>query len=294
MKNIQIGLSQWSFHRSILGDSRNNYEDFLSTLHSDNPEKTLRGEMDYEGLLDVAESIGVKVIDLVNILFFGRVSDERWLKAWKASAAERGITFNCLMCDELGPLGSSSDDKRADAIQKHKLWIDAANLLGCSMVRVNAYGDGSYFSQLNQNALSISELSGYSEKYGIKIVVENHGHPSSNGAWLAMLMEHIADENVGVYIDFDNFFMGGWNHTPKRLYDRQQGLLDLAPYTFGASAKSYEFDEDGNETNVDFKQCIDILKEAGFSGVMSAEYEGDKHNELDGVVSTLRLLRRII
>ena len=45
---------------------------------------------------------------------------------------------------------------------------------------------------------------------------------------------------------------------------RTQGVIDLAPYTFGVSAKSYNFDENGNELTVDFKKYIEILREHDF------------------------------
>ena len=109
---------------------------------------------------------------------------------------------------------------------------------------------------------------------GLEILVENNGHPSSNGAWLAMLMEETHRSNVGVLADFDNFFTGGWGHSLQRRYDTQQGMLDLAPYTRALSAKSYEFDARGFETTVDFEMCLRIALENGFSGFASAEYEG--------------------
>ena len=42
------------------------------------------------------------------------------------------------------------------------------------------------------------------EKIGIQLFVEYRGHPGSNGAWLAMLVEMTAHDNFGVYLDFDN------------------------------------------------------------------------------------------
>ncbi|MDG3085325.1 sugar phosphate isomerase/epimerase [Vibrio hannami] len=291
--NIQLGISQWSFHRSILGNSRDNYEQYLAELHSDNPDTVLRGDFDHIQLLDAAEALDVKVIDLVNILFYSKVDDDSWLKGWKKQAEERQIEFNCLMCDELGNLAASDPEERHVAIEKHLRWLKVAETLGCRLFRVNAYGDGSYLLQMHNMAKSMRILAERSEPLGIQIVVENHGHPSSNAAWLAMLIEVVGKKNVGVYLDFDNFFMGGWHHEPKRFYDRTQGLEDLAPYTLGVSAKSYEFSTAGEETTVDYPECVKILSEHGFEGVIAAEYEGDAHSEMDGTKKTLELLRKI-
>lgn len=290
-KQIELGLSQWAFHRSILGDSRDNYDKYLTTLQSD-PEKVLRGEMSNRDIIKQAVKLNVNVIDLVNLLFFSRVSDTQWLRNWKQEANDNGIRFECLMCDELGHLASSDAKERTRSIELHKQWLVAASELGCSQLRVNAYGDGSYLQQLRNCSDSLKMLCDEAASMDITIVIENHGHPSSNGAWLAMLMESVERDNVGVYIDFDNFFMGGWHHSPKRCYDRYQGMEDLARYTVGGSAKSYAFDSAGNETTVDFARCVSILKDAGFSGVLSAEYEGEVHSEYDGSFKTLALLKK--
>ncbi|MDV7105108.1 TIM barrel protein [Vibrio sp. TH_r3] len=293
-EKIKLGLSQWSFHRAFFGNSRDNYEQFIADLHSKTPQKILKGEMDENGLIQVAQKLDVKIIDLVNILFMSHLEDDLWLKQWRNNAEKNGVSFNCLMCDEIGNLGASSERERTTAIELHKKWINTAAKLGCNMVRVNAYGDGTYLNQLEKNTKSLISLAAHAQPLNINIVVENHGHPSSNGAWLAMLMENVSLDNVGVYLDFDNFFMGGWNHNPKRLYDRDQGMHDLAPYTLGASAKSYHFNNAGEETTVDFNKCINILIKNGFTGVIAAEFEGDVMSEYEGTQATLKLLEKTL
>jgi sugar phosphate isomerase/epimerase len=128
---------------------------------------------------------------------------------------------------------------------------------------------------------------------GIQLVVENHGHPGSNGAWLAMLVEKTAHKNLGVYLDLDNFFMGGWGIEPERRYDRKQGVLDLAEYTVGVSAKTKHFLPDGTEEFIDYDWCVNTLLERGFSGYMSAEYEGHALSNWKGSKATVRLLQSL-
>lgn len=288
---FKIALSQWSFHRAIFGNSRDNYEWFIKNLHS-NPDAVLKGKMDPREIVVVARQMGVDKVDLANALWFGHASDRPWLKQFKDMAREQEVGFTCLMCDELGYLGSSKASARASAIEKHKPWVEAAAELGCSQLRVNAYGDGSYLEQLKQNAESLSLLAEYLKPYNLELLVENHGHPSSNAAWLAMLIEYTNHPNLGVYTDLDNFFMGGWNHNPQRRYDRLQGIIDLAPYTRGVSAKTHAFDANGNELTIDYFKSMQVLVEAGFNGYVCAEYEGKELSEHKGSLATLKLLRR--
>lgn len=287
-----ISLSQWSYHRAIFGDARSDYNWFIKTLHSD-PDAVLKGEMDPRDIVRKARQFDVDVVDLVNILWFGHGQDKPWLDEFKRRAAGEGVGFGVLMCDQLGNLGASDSAERKKAIESHIRWMDTAANLGCRHFRVNAYGDGSYLQQLNQCADSLHALAEAAEQFDFDVLVENHGHPGSNGAWLAMLIEKADHPKVGAFADFDNFFMGGWGLNPERRYDTHQGMLDLAPYTRAVSAKSFDFDSEGRETRIDFPLCLKTAMSGGFSGLASAEYEGEHLSEEEGTRLTIEHLRKV-
>jgi len=287
-----ISLSQWGFHRAIFGDAQKNYSKFIKTLHT-SPDEALQGKMDPRDIVIRARELGVGLVDLVNICWFGHAKDGPWLRDFKTLAANEGVGFGVLMCDEVGLLGAAKKVDRDASLAKHREWMEAAAELGCPFLRVNAYGEGNYLEQMQRNAESLYLLAEASKDFGLEVLVENHGHPSSNAAWLAMLMEMTDHPRTGVFTDFDNFFMGGWGHVPQRRYDRLQGMLDLAPYTKAVSAKSYDFGEDGNETTVDFDLCFKTALDAGFRGIASAEYEGSRLSEAEGSARTVALLRRV-
>ncbi|MBK1880601.1 sugar phosphate isomerase/epimerase family protein [Pelagicoccus mobilis] len=287
-----ISLSQWSYHRAIFGDAREDYNWFIKTLHSD-PDAVLKGDLDPRDVVKKARQFDVDVVDLVNILWFGHGQDGPWLEEFKRRAAGEGVRFGVLMCDQLGHIGSSSVADRMRSVENHIRWMDTAAELGCQHFRVNAYGDGTYLQQLNQCAESLRALAEAAEQYDFDVLVENHGHPGSNGAWLAMLIEKADHPKVGAFADFDNFFMGGWGLNPERRYDTHQGMLDLAPYTRAVSAKSFDFDSDGNETRIDFPLCLQTAMDGGFKGLASAEYEGEHLSEEEGTRLTIQHLRQV-
>lgn len=286
---IKIALSQWSFHRTILGVEKMDWAWFMEMLQKD-PDATLRGAMDPREIVVVARKLGVDMVDLSNMLFFGHANDTPWLNTFTSMAKQEGVGFTCLMLDRLGDLGLSDQIKRKQSIEQYKPWIETAATLGCSQLRVNAYGDGTYLSQLENNAESMNYLADFCQQHGIELLVENHGFVSSNGAWLAMLVEKTQHHNFGLYTDLDNFFMGGWDLEPKRWYDRTQGLIELAPYTRGISAKTHKFNSQGQETTIDYLKCMKIMIAAGFKGYASAEYEGNQLSEMEGSKATLALL----
>jgi len=289
---FDIALSQWAFNKGIFGDSRDNEKWFRATLRSD-PEKVLRGEMDPRDVVVVARKMGIHAVDLVNNMWFGHRDDKPWLRDFKQQAENEGVSFICLMCDVFEHIGVKSKTDRQKSIDQHSYWLEAAAELGCTQMRINPYGEGSYLEQLRQCAEGLHEMSERAQRLGIQLVVENHGHPASNGAWLAMLVEMTAHENFGVYLDFDNFFMGGWGIEPQRRYDRRQGILDLASHTVGVSAKTRRFLGNGEEEFIDYDWCVRTLLEHGFKGYMCAEYAGDQFSELEGSTKTVNLLRTL-
>lgn len=286
-----ISLSQWAFHRAIFGDSRENYNEFIATLMS-SPDDVLRGEMDPRDIVWRARELGVGVVDLVNILWFGHGQDRPWIDDFKSRAADADVTFGVLMCDQCGNIGAADVSERRRSLEAHLQWMETAAELGCPFLRANPYGDGTYLEQCQRGAETLHQLAERSAGYNLEVIVENHGHPGSNGAWLAMLIEMADHPRLGTYTDLDNFFMGGWNLVPERRYDREQGLLDLAPYTKAISAKTHDFGPDGEETTIDYQACLKILLDAGFSGLVGAEFEGNRQSEAEGSRLTVELLRR--
>ena len=126
-------------------------------------------------------------------------------------------------------------------------------------------------------------LSEYGDTRQVNVIVENHGGLSSNGAWLAGVMKLVNHPRCGTLPDFGNFTS----------YDRYQGVTELMPYAKAVSAKSFAFDDRGEETTIDFHRMLGIVMAAGFHGWIGIEYEGDRLGEREGIAQTKALLTRI-
>ena len=113
--------------------------------------------------------------------------------------------------------------------------------------------------------------------------VENHGGLSSNGEWLAGVMKLVNKPNCGTLPDFGNF------HD----YDRYRGVEELMPFAKGVSAKSHEFDADGNEVRTDYRRMLKLVVDAGYRGWVGIEYEGKALPEPEGILATKQLLERV-
>ena len=75
---------------------------------------------------------------------------------------------------------------------------------------------------------SLVQLANYGERYGVCVIVENHGGLSSDGTWMAGVMRLANNPRVGTLPDFGNFHVADGID-----YDRYQGIRDMMPFAKG-------------------------------------------------------------
>ena len=158
---------------------------------------------------------------------------------------------------------------------------------------MNAAGQGTT-EEVAANAVDgLSRLGEYGASRGINIIVENHGGISSDGTWLSGVMAKVGMDNVGTLPDFGNFCIENGPEGCINEYDKYKGIAELMPFAKGVSAKSQEFDENGDEVNSDFLRIMKIVKESGFKGYVGIEYEGSTLSEDEGIKATKALLEKV-
>ncbi len=263
---FQISLAQWSLHR---------------TLRS--------GELDNLDFAKITrERFGLTGVEYVNSFFRDKVGDFDYLGEMKRRAADQGVQSLLIMIDGEGQLAHQDDAQRRRAIENHFKWLAAAAFLGCHSIRVNAAGGGDPAEAQKRAADSLVRLAEVAKPYGLNVIVENHGGTSSNGEWLSGVMRTANHDRVGTLPDFGNFHMGGG-----QWYDRYKGMEELMPFAKAVSAKSHDFDDDGNEKNTDYRRVMTTVKDAGYRGFVGIEYEGGGLSEVEGILATKRLLERV-
>jgi sugar phosphate isomerase/epimerase len=258
---FKISLAQWSFHRT-LGAKAFDHLDFAKVAK---------------------RAFGIEAIEYVNSFFKDKATNAAYLAEMNQRAAGEGVYQHLIMCDGEGRLGDPDAARRTDAVENHRKWIDAAKTLGCITIRVNAASTGSFEEQQKLAADGLARLTAIGAAAGINVVVENHGGLSSNGQWLAGVMKMVNHPRCGTLPDFGNFYE----------YDRYQGVADLMPFAKAVSAKSHDFDAQGNETTKDYRRLMKIVLDAGFHSWVGIEYEGTRLPEREGVAATLALLERV-
>ena len=203
-------------------------------------------------------------------------------------ADDLGIKSLLIMCDNEGSLGDPDPIARTKAVENHYKWAEAAKFLGCHSIRVNARSSGNYDDQIYLAMDGLRRLTEFGDSIGINTIVENHGGLSSNGKWLSAVMEKVDHPRIGTLPDFGNFKI-----QEDEWYDRYLGVRELMPYAKAVSAKSHEFDSHGNETSTDYYKMMKIVLNAGYSGYVGIEYEGNTLDEMAGIRATKILLERV-
>jgi L-ribulose-5-phosphate 3-epimerase len=258
---FKISLAQWSFHKALQA-----------------------GQLDHLDFARVARTeFDIGAVEYVNTFFKDKATNSGYLAEMNRRAKDQGVFQHLIMIDVEGRLGDPDPGLRRQAVEKHRKWVDAARTLGCITIRVNAESEGTPEEQQKLCADGLRRLTEYGASRDINIIVENHGGLSSNGTWLAGVMKRVNHSRCGTLPDFGNFTE----------YDRYKGVEEMMPYAKAVSAKTYDFDERGDETTIDYRRMMRIVMAAGFHSWLGIEYEGDRLGERDGVAKTKALLERI-
>ena len=291
---FKISLAEWSLNKSIFGKSRHlGWEEFAKLL-TDDPDAVLQGDVKHLDFAKVArQDFGIDAVEYVNTFFFNKATNKNYLKEMKTIANGEGVKSLLIMGDREGALGDPDDAARMTAVENHYKWIDAANYLGCHSIRVNAQSEGEYDEQIKLATDGLSKLTEYGAKYDINVIVENHGGLSSNGKWLSGVIDMVNHPRCGTLPDFGNFYLGTWEDKENGWYDRYVGVEELMPYAKAVSAKSHNFNEDGDEKDTDYSKMMRIVLDAGYRGYVGIEYEGSDLSEMDGIAATKILLEKV-
>lgn len=258
---FDISLAEFSFATSLYSGTMN---------HLDFPAKA-------------KNDFGISNVEYVSGFWKEKPTNTDYLKELKKRADDNGVRSVLIMVDGAGNLGDSNEAKRKEAVDNHLQWIEAAKYLGCYAIRVNLDGDGTDDEIAKACVDGYSRLVELGEKNKITVLVENHIGPSVNADWLTGVMKQVKSNYSGLLVDTANFVRykleamtieAFKNAKVIATYDKYESVKKLMPYAKGVSAKTHRFDDQGNEAETDFSKMLQIVKDAGFKGIIGVEYEG--------------------
>ncbi len=177
---------------------------------------------------------------------------------------------------------------RKGQIEFMKQWIDPAHTLGIPVVRANMGGPMGFLGSnmtLDNLLATFHPILDFIESQGMKFVFENHGRKSSDVNFQLKVKAALPSPNFGYLLDTGNY-------NPKNLV--YENIKKLGTSILAVHAKTYAFDEQGNETTLDFARITQLLKEVGYHGHYNVEFEGRGLPDFEGVTKTIQLLRKYL
>lgn len=192
--------------------------------------------------------------------------------------------------------------------------VDVAAALGVPVMRHDATGgydretrgQRGFANALPTIVRGYREVTEYAKTRGVRTCIENHGFFCQDSCRIEAIINGVADENFGALVDIGNFLCAD--------EDPAVAVGNVAPYAFHVHAKDFHvkkgtelvppdgffMSRGGNYLRgavighgaVPVQQCLKLLKNAGYNGYVTVEFEGAE-NAKTGVRWGLNTLKRV-
>lgn len=249
-----------------------------------------KGEMTQADCVEKAKELGFDAIEFIDLCPEEGYSVKEYAKFIRERADKAGIEITAYTVGA-SLIKETAEETEAE-IRSVMDKIDVAELLGAKLVRHDAYfAQNKYRSfdlSLPELAENIRKIADYAEGKGIRTMVENHGLICQDSERVERIFNAVNHPNFGLLCDIGNFLCVDEN--PVIAVSR------VAPYALHVHIKDFyvhgfDYPSDGCiETrgcnrikgapagygDVPVKQCVAILKKAGYNGTFSLEYEGEE------------------
>jgi sugar phosphate isomerase/epimerase len=237
------------------------------------------GEVQLESYPEfAAESLSAPRIEIAEELAPELFSNRDLCRRVRTAAEQHGEGVHAILCDGRMALDSPDPDVRRAAVQHHLRVAVMGAAVGARFLRVRASTPGDPDEQLRNAIDGLQQLTALIPRSGPQVLLENIAGNSRNPDWLTRFSSRTG---IRLLADFANF--------DGDIYD---GMKAIMPFTDAVCTKSWEFDEQGEETTIDFARMMNIIDDSGFNGVISVEYLGRKSDPVTGIRQTIDLVKR--
>jgi sugar phosphate isomerase/epimerase len=272
---FKLSLAQWSLHKYIFEQKGDPFQ--FAAMAKD---------MGFEGL-EYVSGLYTKEIEALGF--------DKTIDSLKSMSELSGMQNVLIMIDGEGDLADPNETARNKAVENHKKWVDAAQKLGCHSIRVNTFGTNDPEIWKVTVVDGLKKLSEYAATKNINVLCENHGWLSSDVPKLMAAIYAVNMPNCGTLPDFGNWCVkrkegSQWGECEEVYPDKYEGIKMMLTAAKAVSAKSYDFDENGNETTLDYPRIIQLVKDSGYTNFIGVEYEGERLPEKEGILATKNLL----
>jgi Sugar phosphate isomerases/epimerases len=240
---LKVGLAAYS------------YRDYL--------QDKLQPHMTYEEFIDRSAGYPIDGLELTEYYFPKPVTRE-YLMRMKRQCFLAGLDVAGSAIGNVftHPAGLERDKE----IGRVKEWIDWCDTLGAPVIRIFAgerQKDQSV-EDARRNAIESIEIAcEYAGQKGIMLAMENHGGIVSDAEGVLAIVKAVKSPWFGLKFDSGNF----------RTDDPYADLVKIAPYAVTTHIKTEIQPRGKAKQPADLKRTMQILKDAGYRGYVTLEYE---------------------
>lgn len=237
-------------------------------------------------------------LDGVEILHVQMESEDNdYVNSLKNLALSLGLDVYCLAIHQ--NFVKPSEEQREKEVEHTKHCLEIAYKLGAPAIRLNSgrWGTIRSFDELMANKGKEPPIPGYTdedafewvvesiekclpvaENLGVVMALENHWGLTATPEGVVKIVESVDSKWLRVLMDAGNF-----------VEDTYNGLRKIAPYTVLVHVKTYYGGGVWYELDIDYSRIFKILREVGYRGYLSIEFEG-KEDAVSGVFRTRKML----
>jgi len=232
----------------------------------------------FEEFLEFAADVGFRYVELqAHDIWSDEHSDPEAQAASTAALLERyGLKVSALSAnnDFIQP----GADGIIAQVERMKRVAELAKMLGTDVLRTEGGGpkDGvPQDKQFDSMAQCLKRCAEWLDEVDVRLALDNHGVVTNDGDLQLMLVEVVDSPRVGVNLDTMNYRWFGHDlATINHFYEI------LAPHTFHTHMKDGTGSRENysgtalGEGETELHHAINCLKDAGYDGAWTAEYEG--------------------
>ncbi len=267
---LRLGLAAYSF-RQFFQWNRGQEQPAAA-----DPERRLTPQR----FIDVAADYGCDAAELTSY-FFQPTADDAAFRAVRRHAFLRGIAISGSAVGNsfTAPLGPALDAQIASV----KAWIDKTAALAAPHLRVfaGAVPPGGTLEEARRSCTAALEACAeHAGRMGVMLGLENHGGIVENADGLLAIVQAVKSPWLGVNLDTGNFHVA----------DPYAELARCVPYAVNVQYKvEISRTPGGPGEPADAARVVNMLRDAGYQGYMTLEYEGQE----DPFVAVPRHLREL-
>lgn len=261
------------------------------------------GRIDVPGFVREAKRIGAEGVELLD--FF----DKGERDAVKATLAETGLPCPIFSVGNNFARPEASD--RAGALAIIRNGLDQAEFYGAGVVRVFAgdVAEGITFEQARGWIIEgLAAASKEAHERGLKLALENHGRLAGRSDQVRGIVDDVralaGNDALGANPDTGNFLLVG--------QPSHEAIQDVASIAYMVHFKDFQRAPEGHEGfaygaldgskfvgtaigegSVDLGACVGALRNAGYTGWLSVEYEADE-DPITGVARSIANARKYL